>query len=57
MTEEKKKYEYSQISIPKSIKVEAEKVMNIIGCRTMTMFASMAIKRYIAELQNEHSQV
>lgn len=50
----KKKYEYNQISIPKDIKEEAEKAMAAIGCRTMTSFASMAIKDYINRIQTQN---
>lgn len=48
-----KKYEYAQISVPKGIKEDAEKVMTAIGCRTMTSFVSMALKEYINKIQAE----
>lgn len=53
-TTEKKKYGYKKISIPQDIKEEAEKVMTAIGCRTMTSFASMAIKEYIGKIQAQN---
>ena len=54
MPKEKKKYEYCSISIPKELKADAEEAMTTIGCRTITSFASMAIKRYIAELREQY---
>lgn len=51
---ETKKNEYCQISIPKDIKADAEKAMSAIGCRTMTSFASMAIKEYIRQIQTQN---
>lgn len=50
----KKKYDYSQISIPAEVKDEAEKVMPLIGCRTMTSFVSMALKEYINKVQTQN---
>lgn len=46
-----KKYSYSTVKIPANLKEESEKAMTEIGCRTMTMFATLAIKSYIAQLK------
>ena len=54
--ETKGKYEYCQISIPREIKEEAEKVMNVIGCRTMTAFATLALKEYMDKIQTQSKQ-
>ena len=53
---DKKKYEYTQISIPRDVKEEAEKAMACIGCRTVTSFASMAIKEYISKIQTQNKK-
>ncbi len=47
------KYEYTKISVPKEIQQKAEKVMPLIGCRTMTAFVSLALVRYINQLTKE----
>lgn len=47
------KYDYTQISVPKQVKEEAEEAMTLIGCRTMTSFATMALKEYIAKLKEK----